>query len=363
MSHTYETSSQWKLIWRKFRKHKLAFVALPLLLLLYLSAILCNFLAPFLPETRFVDYKHAPPQTLRFVDEQGAFSLRPFVYGYKMEINRDTFRRTFTIDTEQKYAVHLFVKGDSYKLLGFIPADVHLIGVKEEGAPFFLMGTDNLGRDLLSRILYGSRISLSFGIAGVVLTLVLGVLLGGLSGYFGGWIDTGIQRLIDLLISIPTIPLWMALAAALPRSWSAVQIYLGMIIIFSLIDWTGLARVVRGKLLSLREEDFTLAARLSGASHSRIIFKHLLPSFSSYIIVTTTMSIPVSILGETALSFLGLGMQAPAVSWGVLLKDAQTLQTLAHHPWLLWPAAFVVLTVLLFNFLGDGLRDAADPYK
>jgi peptide/nickel transport system permease protein len=363
MSVSRETSSQWQLIWRKFRKHKLALAALPLLLVLYLSAAFCDFLAPSLPDKRYADYKLAPPQTIRFVDEEGRFHLRPFVYGYKTAINKETFRRTYTIDYRKKYPISLFVKGDPYKLLGIIPTETHLFGLKERDAPFFLMGTDQLGRDLFSRILYGARISLSFGIAGVLLTLIFGVLLGGISGYFGGWVDTVIQRTIDLLISIPTIPLWMALAAALPRSWSTVQIYLGMILIFSLIDWTGLARVVRGKLLSLREEDFTLAARLSGAGHSRIIFKHLLPSFSSYIIVTTTMSIPTSILGETALSFLGLGMQAPAVSWGVLLKDAQTLQTLAHHPWLLWPAAFVVLTVLLFNFLGDGLRDAADPYK
>ncbi len=349
-------------MWRKFKKHRLALIALPLLLLLYLTAVFCGFLAPNLPETRFVDYKNSPPQKLRFVDEEGKFHLRPFVYGYKMEIDKESFRRTFTADTARKYPVHLFVKGDSYKLLGFIKSDVHLFGVKD-GNPLFLMGTDKLGRDLFSRILYGSRISLSFGMAGVALTLVFGVIIGGISGYFGGWVDTVIQRLIDLLISIPTIPLWMALAAALPRTWSTAQLYLGMIVIFSLIDWTGLARVVRGKLLSLREEDFTMAARLSGASHARIIFRHLLPSFYSYLIVTTTMAIPTTILGETALSFLGLGIQAPAVSWGVLLKDAQTLQTLAHQPWLLWPAAFIVLTVLLFNFLGDGLRDAADPYK
>ena len=363
MNPAFETSSQWKLIWRKFRSHKLALIALPSLLFLYLIAVFCDFIAPYSPEKRFVEYKLAPPQKIRFVDAEGKFHFRPFVYGYKMEINKETFRRTYAVDTSEKYPVRLFVRGEPHKLLGFVKTDLHLFGAGDGTAPIFLMGTDNLGRDLFTRILYGSRISLSFGIAGVALTLVLGVILGGVSGYFGGWIDTVIQRLIDLLISIPTIPLWMALAAALPRSWSTAQIYFGMIVIFSLIDWTGLARVVRGKMLSLREEDFTLAARLSGASHGRIIFRHLLPSFSSYIIVSVTMAIPAAILGETALSFLGLGMQAPAVSWGVLLKDAQTLQTLAHHPWLLWPAAFVVLTVLLFNFLGDGLRDAADPYK
>ncbi len=224
------------------------------------------------------------------------------------------------------------------------------------------MGSDQLGRDLFTRTLYASRTSLSFGFVGIVFTLMIGLILGGLSGYLGGITDTIIQRLIDLILCIPTIPLWMALAAALPRDWSSVQIYLGMVIIFSIIGWTDLARVVRGKLLSLREEDFTMAARLSGASNARIIRKHLIPSFSSYIIVSITISIPGVILGETALSFLGLGLQPPVVSWGTLLQDAQTLEALAHHPWLLWPSAFVVFAVLMFNFLGDGLRDAADPY-
>lgn len=359
----YEAASQWRLMWWKFRKHKLAMIAAPVLLLLYLTAIFCSFLTPTAPTARFADYKNAPPQRIHFVDPDTGFSLRPFVYGLKQEMDKETFRRTFAEDATQKIPIRFFVQGEPYKLLGLFPATVHLFGTEDPKAPLLLMGSDSLGRDLFTRILYGARISLSFGLAGIALTLVLGLLLGGLSGYMGGWVDTLIQRVIDLLVCIPTIPLWMALAAALPRSWTPLQLYFGMILIFSIIDWTGLARVVRGKVLSLREEDFTLAARLAGASDMRIIVKHLLPSFSSYIIVSTTMAIPSTILGETALSFLGIGLQPPVVSWGVLLQDAQNLQTLAHQPWLLWPAAFVIVTVLMFNFLGDGLRDAADPYK
>ncbi|ALS28337.1 peptide ABC transporter permease [Paenibacillus sp. 32O-W] len=359
----YEVASQWQLMWWKFRKHKLAMASAVILLLMYLMAAFCEFLSPTLPAQRFTEYKNAPPQTVRFYDKESGFSFRPFVYDMKMEVDTKTFRRTFQADTSKKYPIHFFVRGEPYKLWGIFKTDIHLFGTKEAGAPLFLMGTDDLGRDLFTRILYGARVSLSFGILGIILTLVLGLLLGGISGYLGGVTDTVIQRAIDLLICLPTIPLWMALAAALPRSWSALDIYMGMIVIFSIIGWTGLARVVRGKILSLREEDFTMAARLAGASDIRIIRKHLLPSFASYIIVNTTLAIPGTILGETSLSFLGLGLQAPVVSWGVLLKDAQNLETLAHHPWLLWPAFFIVLTVLMFNFLGDGLRDAADPYK
>jgi peptide/nickel transport system permease protein len=247
-------------------------------------------------------------------------------------------------------------------LWGIIPGTIRFFGPVEPGAPFFPMGTDQLGRCLFSRIVYGTRVSLSFGIISVFFTLIIGLTLGGISGYIGGIVDDIIQRAIDLILSIPGIPLWMALAAALPRDWDPLMIYFGMIMIMSLIGWTGLARVVRGKILSVREEDFTMAARLCGASDARIITKHMLPSFASWIIVSVTMSIPASILGETALSFLGLGLQPPVVSWGVLLQDAQTVQALALQPWLLWPVAFVIITVLAFNFLGDGLRDAADPY-
>ncbi len=362
-SEGYEVASQWQLMWWKFRKHKLAMMALFVLAFLYLLAVFCEFLSPALPQQRFTAYKNAPPTKIHFYDKKTGFSFRPFVYDYKQKVNPKTFLRTFTEVKTEKYPIYFFVKGPKYKFWGLFETDIHLFGLKAKNKPLFLMGTDDLGRDLLTRILYGGRISLSFGLLGIVFTLFLGLILGGISGYLGGVTDTIIQRLIDLLICLPTIPLWMALAAALPRDWSSAQIYFGMLLIFSVIGWTELARVVRGKILALREEDFTMAARLAGASDMRIIMKHLVPSFASYIIVVVTLAIPGTILGETALSFLGLGLQPPVVSWGVLLQDAQNLETLAHHPWLLWPAAFIIVTVLMFNFLGDGLRDAADPYK
>lgn len=359
----FEVASQWQLMWWKFIKHKMAVFSAIVLILFYLVAIFCDFLAPTLQDARYVNYKNTAPQSIHFVDVNKGFQLRPFVYGMTEKVDPKTFNRTFSEDPKKKLNIYFMTKGESYKLWGLFPMDRHLFGLKNPKEPLILMGTDKLGHDLFSRIIYGARISLSFGLLGIVVTLILGLLLGGISGYLGGVADTIIQRTIDLLICIPTIPLWMALTAALPRDWSALQTYFGLIFIFSIIGWTGLARVVRGKILSLREEDFTMAARLAGASDFRIIRKHLLPSFASYIIVNVTLSIPGTILGETALSFLGIGLQPPVVSWGVLLQDAQNLETLAYHPWLLWPAAFIIMTVLMFNFLGDGLRDAADPYK
>jgi len=363
MIESYEVASQWQLMWWKFRKHKLAMIAGVVLVALYFLAIFCEFFAPYTPLHRFSDHKEAPPSNIRFFDDAGKFSLRPFIYDVEKTIDPQTFRRVFTENVESKHYIYFFVRGEPYRMWGIFDTNMHFIGIESDEIPLFLMGADVLGRDVFTRVLYGSRISLSFGFVSIFFVFIFGMGLGGLSGYLGGTVDTIVQRLIDLLLSIPGIPLWMALAAALPRDWPPVNIYLGMVLIMSLLGWTGLARVVRGKLLALREEDFTMAARISGAGHFRIIARHLIPSFASFIIVSITLSIPGTILGETALSFLGLGLQPPVVSWGVLLRDAQRIEALAHNPWLLWPAAFMVLAVLGFNFLGDGLRDAADPYK
>lgn len=352
-------ASQWKLIWWKFRRHKLAIFSLCVIILLYILVLSCEFIAPYEPWRRFEDYKNAPPQIINIYSKESGLQ-RPFVYGMKQEFNMETFRRTFVKDTTEKYYLHFFVRGDPYKLWGLFPGNIHLFG-SEEG-PVFLFGTDELGRDLFSRVVYGARISLTIGLVGVFISFLLGIILGGVSGYLGGTFDEIIQRTIDFLMSIPSIPLWMALSAAVPRDWPVTKTYFTITIILSIIGWCGLARVVRGKLLSLREEDFTMAARLAGASEWRIITRHLLPSFTSHLIVSITLSIPGMILGETSLSFLGLGLQPPAISWGVLLQDAQQVIAVAHYPWRLIPALFVIITVLTFNFLGDGLRDAADPY-
>lgn len=360
---TYEVASQWQLMWWKFRKHRLAGIAGPILIMMYVSAIFADFLAPHVQIDRFTNYKFCSPSIIH-LDGNGLY-----VRDMDEVVDPVTFKTHFTEVEGSVLPIKFFTRGSSYKLLGLFKTNVHFVGLGYDETtemakpPFFLLGTDKLGRDLWSRILYGSRISLSFGLVTICVTLLLGLTIGGLSGYLGGITDTVIQRAIDLLVCIPTTPLWMALAAALPRDWAPLKLYFGMCIVMSFIGWGGLARVTRGKILSLREEDFTMAARLCGSSHFRIIRKHLIPSFMSYIIVNATISIPGSILGETSLSFLGLGLQPPVVSWGVLLQDSQKLETLAHHPWLLYPAACIIIIVLMFNFLGDGLRDAADPYK
>jgi len=355
------TATQAQLIWWRFRRHKLAMVGGTILAVLYLLAILCEFFSPYLVGTRHDNYEYAPPTRVHIIGPDGRLRA-PFVYGIGKERHPVTLRYQFTEDRTATYPVAFLVRAETYKLWGRFESNLHLFGMRDPGGKLFLFGTDKLGRDLFSRILHGGRISLSIGLVGVFLTFIIGLLIGGASGYFGGLVDEAIQRLIELLRSIPTIPLWMALSAAMPRDWPVTRIYFGITILLSIVGWTGLARVVRGKLLSLRDEDFITASRLAGSTEWRLITRHLLPSFASHIIVSLTLSIPGMILGETSLSFLGLGLLPPAVSWGVLLKDAQQVVEVAHHPWLLIPCLFVIVTVLMFNFLGDGLRDAADPY-
>ncbi len=356
----FYVASQWQLMWRKFKKHKLALLGGTVLAIFYIMAIFCEFFSPYDIYKRYTKSLYCPPQRIHFFDEKG-FNFRPFVYEMKGTLDPETWERIYVEDKSKKSPIYFFIRSHKYKLWNLFPTNIHFFGVKE--GTIFLFGTDLIGRDLFSRNIYASRISLSIGLAGVGLSFILGCILGGISGYYGGSVDMVIQRVIEFLICIPTIPLWMALAASLPRDWSQIRIYFGITIILSIVGWCGLARVVRGKFLELREEDFVMAAKISGATEGRIIMRHLLPSFLSYLIVSLTLSIPAMILGETALSFLGLGILPPMVSWGTLLQDAQNVLSVVFHPWLLIPGLFVILVVLTFNFLGDGLRDAADPYK
>lgn len=354
-------ATQWQLMWWRFRKHRLAMVSSIVVILFYLVVIGADFLAYASPVASEAQRSLISPKPIHFFDE-GKFS--PYVYALTGKRDPQTFKRVYEIDPTKKVPVRLFSRGFEYKFLGVFPTNLHLIGVEGAKAEetLFLLGTDMLGRDLWSRLVYATRTSLTIGLVGVTLSLILGIVLGGISGYYGGTLDTVIQRLIEIVRSIPTIPLWMGLAAALPNTWSVMRIYFAITIIISLIGWTELARVVRGRFLSLREEDFVMAAELAGASQSRIILRHMVPSFLSHIIAATTLALPAMIISETALSFLGLGLRPPAISWGVLLQDAQNIQTLAVSPWLLAPAVPVIVIILAFNFLGDGLRDAADPY-
>ncbi|MBB2708474.1 ABC transporter permease (plasmid) [Rhizobium sophoriradicis] len=357
-------AGQWKLIWRRFRRHRLALGAGVVILLIYLVALFAEVIAPVSSQTYDSRYTYAPPQRLKVAGYDAAGQFHPlYVNGYSMKVDPIALSRNYVADPAVVIPVGFFVKGEPYRFWGLFDFDRHLIGPIEAGKPFYLFGADRLGRDVFSRTVHGTRVSMSVGLIGVAISLVLGIILGGISGLYGGWVDDVIQRSIELINSIPTIPLWMGLAAAVPISADPILVYLWITIILSLIGWTDLARVVRGRFLSLKTEDFVIAAHLDGCSRMRIIWRHMVPSFMSHIIASVTLAIPTMILAETALSFLGIGLRPPVVSWGVLLQEAQNILAVTSAPWLFLPGLAVIVTVLALNFLGDGLRDAADPYE
>lgn len=351
-------ATQWTLMWRKFRRHKLAIVGTTIVAAFYLVALFAEFIAPQDPFKRATEFIYVPPQGIHVFGSQG---VGLYVSGLKLVEDPKTWRRSYVPDPEVENPISFFVRGDSYKLWGLFQSNIHLLGTTE--GPFFLLGTDESGRDMFSRVVYAIRTSMSIGLVGVTFTFILGAVLGGISGFYGGAVDFAIQRLIEFILCIPAIPLWMALSAAVPQNWTPGQVYFSISVILSLIGWCSLARVVRGKMLELRQEDYITASRMAGASDMWLIFTHMLPGFISYLIVALTLSIPAMILAETSLSFLGLGLRPPAISLGVLLQQAQNINTISLHPYLVFPGFIIFIIVLGFNFMGDGLRDAADPYK
>jgi peptide/nickel transport system permease protein len=353
-------TSQLEVIKRRFLRNRVALIGGAIIAMFYVVALFANFLAPYDADQRFDAALYVPPQAVYLVDDG---KIYPHILGLTQTIDAETLRRTYTADPTQKVALQFFVHGEKYRLFGLLPTDVHLFGVPGQEFGVFLWGTDRQGRDQFSRLLIGSQISLTIGLVGVSLSLLIGSVFGVASGYYGGRIDNVMQRIIEIVRSFPAIPLWMALAAAFPPHWPPLQVYFAISVVLSLIGWTWLARQLRGKVLALREEEFVLAAQLAGAGDARIVFKHLIPAVSGHIIVVSTLAVPGMILAETALTFLGIGIRPPLVSWGTLLQEAQNIQTLAHFPWLLMPVVVIASAVLAFNFLGDGLRDATDPFS
>lgn len=361
--HDYRLLSVRQLMWRKFLSNRLAVVSAIVLIVLYLATIFAGFVAPYGPQNGESTLSYAPPTPVRFCDDQGC-SLRPFIHPLKAERSTVTFLLEFLPDRETREYIYFFERGDDYRILGMISSDLHLFGLRADGkARISLLGNDQRGRDLFSRIIYGGQVSLTVGLVGVLIMVILGSVIGALSGYFGGLFDNLTQRFIEVLRVFPEIPLWMALSAAIPPLWPPEWVYAGIVVVLAFLGWTGLAREVRGLTLSLKKRDFVMAAEASGASTAWIMRKHLIPNMLSHIIVTATLAVPVTILGESALSFLGIGVRPPMMSWGLLLSDAFKVQVIALYPWMLFPAAFIFITVLAFNFLGDGLRDMVDPFS